>query len=243
MTTQTWETPAQEWQDLGDAIVSGIRQIILYGPPGTGKTFSGLHYNNAGQFDLKHHAHRVTCNEDMTAADVTGHMMPGPDGFTWNNGAVLNAWIDGGRVVADEIDRASGDVLSLLLAMFDSPESASWTHPFTGEVFRPKEGFSVIMTTNVEDMDELPTALKDRFPVAIRIAHPHPSALLALSPDLRQAASNSADAPGYRRISLRTWKAFDTMRKSVADERAAEIIFKHMASDVLDAIKINAVTA
>lgn len=241
--TQTWEQTPQCWQDVADAVVSGIRQIILYGPPGTGKTFTGRFLNNAGQFDLNAPSHRVVCNEDMTSADVVGHMMPGPDGFTWNNGAVLNAWIDGGRVVADEIDRASGDVLSLLLAMFDSPESASWTHPFTGEVFRPRDGFSVIMTTNLEDMEELPTALKDRFPVAIRINQPHPTALLALSPDLRQAASTSADAHGSRRISLRTWKSFDQMRKSLDDERAAQLIFRGMARDVLDAIRINAVTA
>lgn len=234
----TTETLPKCWQKVADVLSAGINRMILFGPPGTGKTHTGLH------FEVNQAAQRVVCNEDMTSADVTGCFMPSDTGqFVWNDGAVLKAWKTGARVVADEVDRASGDVLSLLLAMFDSPESASWTHPTTGEVFRPHADFSVIMTTNVEDMDDLPTALKDRFPVAIRIDQPHPNALLTLSPDLRQAASLSADRSGQERISLRTWKAFDQMRKSLDDERAAEIIFRDMADDILDAIRVNAVTA
>lgn len=235
----THETLPQCWQDLADVISAGVKRVILFGPPGLGKTNSSLnfHVDQRG-------AERVVCNEDMTSADVTGCMMPGEGGlFTWNDGAVLKAWKRGARVVADEVDRASGDVLSLLLAMFDSPESASWTHPITGEVFRPHEDFSVFMTTNVEDMDDLPTALKDRFPVAIRINQPHPDALSRLSSDLRAAASVSGDRRGDDRISLRTWFSFDQLRKSLSDDRAAELIFRHKAPDILDAIRVESVSA
>ena len=108
------------WQDVNDILASGINKLILFGPPGTGKTFAGLNMGNvlAG-------AHRLICNEDMTSADVTGHFKPSGDGtWKWQDGTVIKAWqgdgINGGRVVADEIDRASGDVMSQLLAMFDS---------------------------------------------------------------------------------------------------------------------------
>jgi MoxR-like ATPase len=98
------------------------------------------------------------------------------------------------------------------------------------------------MTTNIEDMAELPEALADRFPVRIRINQPHPNALRRLSRDLRQVAVQMADA-GSQRISLRTFMAFDSMRKSLGDEKAAKIIFANRAEGILDAIRINSVEA
>jgi MoxR-like ATPase len=231
------------WKDFHDAIDAGVDRIILFGVPGTGKTFAGLHYGNVAAG-----AHRLICNEDMTAADVTGHFKPSAgDGWKWHYGAVVKAWqgdgINGGRVVADEIDKASGDVLSLLLAMFDTPNSASWEDPESGRVIRPRPGFSVVMTTNVEDMRELPEALRDRFPVAINITTPHPEALAQLSPDLRAPAAASASADRDRRFSLRAFMAFDQMRKSLAPEQAARLAFgeRHYVS-ILDAIAVNGVS-
>ena len=230
------------WQDVNDILASGINKLILFGPPGTGKTFAGLNMGNvlAG-------AHRLICNEDMTSADVTGHFKPSGDGtWKWQDGTVIKAWqgdgINGGRVVADEIDRASGDVMSQLLAMFDSEESASWEHPETGRILKPKKGFSVFMTTNIEDMRELPQALKDRFPVAVRINTPHPDALTMLSPDLRGAAAASADADRDRRFSVRAFMAFDTLRNTVSVEKAARLTFGKHYQSVLDAILVNGVS-
>ena len=230
------------WQDVNDIIASGINKLILFGPPGTGKTFAGLNLGNVSAG-----AHRLICNEDMTSADVTGHFKPSGDGtWKWQDGTVIKAWqgdgINGGRVVADEIDRASGDVLSQLLAMFDSEESASWEHPETGRILKPKKGFSVFMTTNIEDMRELPQALKDRFPVAVRINTPHPDALTMLSPDLRGAAAASADADRDRRFSIRAFMAFDTLRKTVSVEKAARLTFGKHYQSVLDAILVNGVS-
>ena len=96
------------------------------------------------------------------------------------------------------------------------------------------------MTTNVENMEELPTALSDRFPVRIRINAPHPSALERLSPDLREYAVRMADA-GNRRVSLRAFMAFDQLRKTLGVQKAANIIFRSRAESVLDALAINEV--
>ena len=98
------------------------------------------------------------------------------------------------------------------------------------------------MTTNIEDMAELPEALADRFPVRIRINQPHPNALKRLSRDLRQVAVQMADA-GQQRISLRTFMAFDNLRKALGDDKAANIIFASRAEGILDAIRINGVDA
>lgn len=234
-------TPMPEcWQDVQDCLNAGVDRIVLFGPAGTGKTYAGLNYG-----DVTGGAHRLVCTEDMTSMDVTGAFMPDGNGkFSWVAGAGLKAWegngVTGGRLIVDEIDKASGDVFALLLAMLDSPESASWEHPETGRIHRPKDGFSAVMTTNIEDMEELPMALSDRFPVKIRINAPHPDALLRLSPDLRDYAVRMADA-GKRRISLRTFMAYDKLRKQLGDERSARIIFKDRAESVLDAIAVDRV--
>jgi len=238
MTNET-QTP-DCWKNVEDVLASGVDRLILYGPPGTGKTYAGLNYG-----DVSRGAYRIICNEDMTAADVTGYIKPRGEGvWKWIDGQAIKAWegdgFQGGRIVADEIDRASGDVLSLLLAMFDSPESATWEHPDSGRIVRPREGFSVVMTTNVEDMRELPTALRDRFPVALRIDQPHPEALKVLSHDLRSAAAASADADRSRRFSIRAFMEFDKLRKGIEAERAAKIIFGKHADDIMDAIKVEA---
>ena len=231
----------QCWQDVQDSLNAGVDRIILFGPAGTGKTYAGLNFGY-----VENGAHRLICTEDMTSMDVTGAFMPAKDGsFQWVAGSALKAWegngVTGGRLIVDEIDKASGDVFALLLAMLDSSESASWEHPESGRVHRPRQGFSAVMTTNIEDMNELPTALSDRFPVKIRINAPHPQALERLSRDLREFAVRMADA-GKRRISLRTFMAFDELRKQLGDERSARLIFGERAESILDAIAIDKVS-
>jgi len=226
------------WQALEDCLNAGIDRVILYGPAGIGKTYAGMTMG-----DVEAGAYRLVCTEDMTNMDVTGGFMPSNNGgFMWLDGSALKAWkgngTKGGRLIVDEIDKAGGDVFATLLAMLDSPQSASFEHPETGEVVRPLAGFSAVMTTNVEEMAELPTALADRFPIRIRINEPHPSALTRLSPDLREYAVRMADA-GDKRISLRAFMALDTLRKSVGMERACELTFGVRAKQILDAIAVD----
>jgi MoxR-like ATPase len=241
-TNQTNTTLPECWQAFEDCLNAGIDRIVLYGPSGIGKTYAGLNMGN-----VEGGAFRLVCTEDMTNADVTGAFMPNEKGtFTWNYGSAVKAWegngITGGRLIVDEVDKASGDVFATLLAMLDSPESATWENPENGRIHRPKDGFSAIMTTNVENMEELPTALADRFPIRIRINAPHPTALLRLSPDLRNYAVRMADA-GERRISLRAFMAFDKIRKAYGDEKAARLTFGQRAESILDAIAIDKVSA
>lgn len=225
------------WQDVEDALNAGIDRLILFGPPGTGKTYAGLNFG-----DTQGGAWRLICTDDMSNADVTGHYIPNGNDWAWKDGMAVKAWqgdgLRGGRLVVDEIDKAGGDVFATLLAMTDTPDSAKWERPSDSRTIRPLEGYSVIMTTNIEDMRELPEALKDRFPVCIRINQPHPSALEKLSADLRPYAMRMADA-GARRISLRTFFAYDNLRKTMGDEKAARLVFHEQAQSFLDAIKID----
>ena len=226
------------WQDALDVLEAGIDRLVLFGPPGVGKTFAGLNY---GQTERG--AWRVPCTEDMTSAEITGHWLPaGNDEWVWRDGGATNALRRGGRLVLDEVDKASGDVLATLLSVTDTPESIHLDHPGLNGNIKPTEGYSVVCTTNCEDMRDLPEALLDRFPVRIRINEPHPDALLRLSPNLRDYARRAADL-GERRISLRQFMAFDKLTKSLGDQAyAAEMVFgEKLAQAVLDAIAIDTV--
>jgi hypothetical protein len=97
------------------------------------------------------------------------------------------------------------------------------------------------MTTNVEDMRELPDALRDRFSVRIRINTPHPDALLCLPEDLRAAAAASCDADKDRRFSIRTFQAFAKLRDSIGVERSAKMVFGKHADAITDALLVNGV--
>jgi len=223
--------------DLEDVLAAGEKRVILYGPPGTGKTYSAqtLHITEAGFRTL-------ICSEDMTNSDIVGSMLPTPSGgFGYIEGSGVYAWKTGARYVVDEINRAGGDVITTLMKFLDSPESASWVNPYTSEVIRPHEDFSAIMTTNFENPNQIDAPLRDRFPVAIKIDAAHPAALIAaLPPELRMlAATIVAGKPGER-ASLRAWKSFETLRRNerFTTERAAKLIFGHLADAIIDALRI-----
>jgi MoxR-like ATPase len=229
------------WRDLADVLAAGIDRVLLYGPPGTGKTFTALRYGAGGAV-----AERLVCTEDLTTGEITGTWMPVGEGrWEWREGPAIRSWRGprgrGGRLVVDEVDRASGDTLSTLLAMTDSPESARWRNPESGEWVTPGPDFSVVMTTNLEELDDLPAALRDRFAVCIRVDRPHPGAVQSLSIDLRAPALAGSLGDPLRRVSLRSFYAFDQLRRSCGASRAAYLVFgEERGKGVLDALSIGA---
>jgi MoxR-like ATPase len=236
------ETDQSCWRDFTDVLSAGISRVLLYGPPGTGKTFAALH---EGVGDAP--AERLVCTEDLTAGEITGTWMPtGENSFEWREGPAIRAWRGvagrGSRLVLDEVDRASGDALATLLAVTDSVESARWRNPDTLEWVRPGEDFSVVMTSNIEDLEEIPRSLRDRFPIAIRVDRPPSEAVERLSDDLRAAALAGSLGPEGRRVSLRSFYAFDELRLHHGPLRAAELVFGEIrAQSVLDALSIGRV--
>jgi hypothetical protein len=223
----------QCWADFQDVIASGTDRIILYGPPGTGKSYGGLTIGVEGN-----NAYRLVCTEEMTTATVEGMFLPSSDGtFQWKDGQASKAWRTGGRLVIDEIDKASSDVFAMLLAFTDSVGSAIHDLPNDDRI-APAKGFSVVMTTNLEDPDDLPQALRDRFPVAIEIAEAHPDALLPLPEELREVARGIVSAEPERRSSLRAFYEFARLRDTLGDERAARLVFTHKAEAILDSIRV-----
>lgn len=235
MSEATNEVLAQCWQDFFDVVNAGIDRVILFGAPGTGKTFAGLNY---GKVD--NGAFRLICSEDMTTADVSGTWKPNGNDWTFSEGVAVQAWRAGGRLVVDEGDKASGDVQGQLLNFLDSTASSSWQNPDTLEIVTPKEGFSAVITSNVEHPDDLPMALRDRFPVAIEINAPHPQALVSLPAELRKVASAVVSAEPERRVSLRGFYAYQQLLDSgLSEERSAVLTFgKRKAEAIIEALRI-----
>ncbi|MDE3107441.1 MAG: AAA family ATPase [Acidobacteriota bacterium] len=228
------------WQDFNDVIRAGIQRVLLYGPPGTGKTFAALHVGDS-------RAERLICTEDLTAGEITGTWMPTREGtFTWREGPAIRAWRGdagrGSRLVLDEVDRASGDALATLLAVTDSTESARWRNPETLEWVTPGPEFSVVITTNVDSLEEIPTSLLDRFPVRVRVDRPPRDALSRLSEDLREPARRGALGPSSRRVSLRSFYAFDELRSALGVATAARLVFGDSAEGLLDALRVGALS-
>lgn len=212
------------WNDLDAAMTAGANRILLYGPPGTGKTHYALTQHLVWNNIRTRHAHRVLCSPDMTTADVDGLWKPSKEDWKFVEGSALRAWRSGDRLILDELDQASGDVLTALLLICDSSGSAVREHPETGERIAPADGFEIIATTNAERLTDLPANLLDRFPIRINIDEVNPAALLHLPYDLRGVAQTYANRPRDR-FSLRSFFAFASLRGRMDSDTALRLVF------------------
>lgn len=226
----------QDWADATAILEAGARRTLLYGPPGTGKTHAGRHIGAPSK------VYNIYVSEETPAYDVIGHDIVVGGEMVWRDGPAILAWRNGGRLVINEIDKASGDTLDALLAILDDPESCGYVLP-TGEYVEPKPGFTAVATMNGEPND-LPEALKDRFTIRVNIENPHPLAIEALSEDLRKTAeaTTGAKVEKPRRLGIRQFRAYDELRSLGVDEMvAARASFHHRAADVQGALGVKAV--
>ena len=218
--------------DLVERVAEHCRTLLLYGPPGTGKTFAA--HSNLGDRTL----YTVTLTPDSPAAELRGHYVPQGNQFIWQDGPAIKAWRLGGRLVLNEIDLAGGDALSFLLNALDSSETACLTLP-TGEMVRPHPRFQCVATMNGNPSEDLPAALRDRLSVCVKITDAHPEGLASLPQDLQPAAKGTVLAKDpERRVTLRSWLAFASLREQVGPAAAAAAVFQARGKDIIDSLKI-----
>jgi MoxR-like ATPase len=230
------EKMVREWELAQRAIELGATRLLIWGPPGVGKSKWALAVLARGR---QHPPVRVYLNQDITAQELLGHWIPRGQTFEWHHGPIARAWLFGTGLVIDEVGRASGPVLDLLLAALDDPEVARITLP-SGEEIRPNSGFACIATSN-SDPESLDSALLDRFEVILHVTTPHPSLIEFLNSQregLGDFVRDSFEDP-ERAVSPRRALTFARLtRRGGDDALAAQLAFGERANDVLAALRL-----
>lgn len=228
------DTTLTGWDKADFALTNGLGRVLFYGAPGTGKTYYGLKYHLAGQ-----RSYRLICTQDMTDTDLIGGMKQGNDGiWRFREGVAVKAWREGARLVVDEINRASGDVESRLMAMIDTSDSSEWQNDETGEIVKPHPLFSVVATMNGEPEDLAPAVL-DRLVVRVEINTPHPDAINALPEYIREIAKRVTHACYPDRYSLRSFVEFTRLYERSGNlSHSVDTCLPTLAEEIGDAVSI-----
>lgn len=217
-----------------------VRTAILYGRPGTGKTSAAVHFAKR----ISDHVIKVTLNDGDMAAKYEGHFIPVGNNFEWMNGQLIEAWTyDNGKgcpIVIDEIDHASSEVMSLLLAGLDDPAVAQLSLPGHPEPVKPGPKFVAIASTN-QTPKALIDPLADRFEAKILVDHPSQEMLNTLHPEIHPVmeAVQAAYASKADPVTFRDFKHYTDFRhKGFSQEIAAQLAFSEKFADILTAIKL-----
>jgi MoxR-like ATPase len=216
------------WSEIEKIVQVAKSNVILLGGPSLGKSYVA---QNLGGY-------AITIHEGTAADEIRGHFVPQEGGFAWHDGIGMKGWREGVPLVVNEIDKGSDEVKSILHVIADNPETAKITLP-TNETLRPKAGFRIIATMN-GNLDDLPDALRSRFPIRLLVDEPHPNAVRKLPEDLRDAAFRTATARDVdRRILLRTWYAYAELRDLIGGELALKAVFGERYEEVYDALTLS----
>lgn len=229
MNTPKW---VDQLKQLLLLVLDYVPPVYVWGPPSTGKTWLCLNVFPGDR------PVAVTLHRGQPIEELRGMYVPGSGGFEWVDGPIVDAMKRGKTLVVNEVGEASDDVISLLYAVLDRPESCAYTLP-TGELVKPASGFRVIATGN-SDPSELPEAIRSRFAIQLNAAEPNPEAVSNLPERYRDAALSTMTQAGERAIDPRRWQALlDLERAFGSFESAARIVFGDEASAaVLDAMLV-----
>jgi MoxR-like ATPase len=217
---------------LLEKVIPHTPRLLLFGIPGTGKSYQASNLS----VKKEQQVYTTTLTHDSTAAELMGHYVPTDTGsFEWIDGLGIRAWREGARLVINEIDHAGADVMTFLHALLDDPQFAKFTLPNKDkETVRPADGFQAIATMNGVPTD-LGDALRDRFPVTMKVDTVHPDALNVLPKNIR-AVYNDFEHDAF---SIRRWSAFaNLMNSGLSKEDSVRAVFPNESSMILEALAL-----
>ena len=184
--TAPWYHSIHDEEDVFEAAVRQGLPVLLKGPTGCGKT----------RF-VRHMAHRlereiitIACQEDLSAADLTGRFLLQNGDTVWVDGPLTRAVRTGSIVYLDEVVEARPDVLTLLHPLTDDRRMLPLER--TGEEVAAAAGFQVVVSYN-PGYQSLSRTLKEstrqRF-VSISFDYPDPTIEIEI---IRRESGCSAD--------------------------------------------------
>ena len=116
--------------------------VLLKGPTGCGKTRFVRYMAEQLGLDLI----TVLCQEDLTAADLTGRYLIKGGDTVWQDGPLTTGVRQGAIVYLDEVVEARSDVLSAIHSLTDDRRTLSLER--TGEVLQAPPQFMLMVSYN-----------------------------------------------------------------------------------------------
>ncbi len=116
--------------------------MLIKGPTGCGKTRFIAHMAEK----LNKPLYTVSCHDDLTAADLVGRHLIGPNGTYWQDGPLTKAVRNGGICYLDEVVEARKDTTVVLHPLADDRRVLPIER--TGEVIEASPDFMLVVSYN-----------------------------------------------------------------------------------------------
>ena len=142
--------------------------VLIKGPTGCGKTRFVAHMAKK----LNKPLYTVACHDDLTAADLVGRHLIGPQGTYWQDGPLTKAVREGGICYLDEVVEARKDTTVVLHPLADERRILPLER--TGEIIEASPGFMLVVSYNPGYQNLLKgmkPSTRQRF-VALRFEYP-----------------------------------------------------------------------
>lgn len=144
--------------------------VLIKGPTGCGKTRFVAHMAEK----LNKTLYTVACHDDLTAADLVGRHLVGPEGTYWQDGPLTKAVREGGICYLDEVVEARKDTTVVLHPLADDRRILPLER--TGELIEAKPGFMLVVSYNPGYQNlfkGMKPSTRQRF-IALRFGYPAP---------------------------------------------------------------------
>lgn len=138
----TFYQPVGNEIELFHAAADNGLPVLIKGPTGCGKT----RFIRYMAEKLNRPVYTVACHDDLTAADLVGRHLIGPEGTYWQDGPLTRAVREGGICYLDEVVEARKDTTVVLHPLADDRRELPIER--TGELLTAAPGFMLVVSYN-----------------------------------------------------------------------------------------------